>query len=181
MGKISEQQAMEDFTFDTSSKTGLVFSEEAADKKTVLLFLRYYGCTLCRLDMRLLREHYAEISGAGGQVFVVLQSAPELIERETSSDPFPFTIICDPRQELYRRFEIRPASSKLAMAGGKTLRKIGLAKKYRLAHGEYEGEELQLPACFVIDRSFTVRYARYAKNLADIPGPDELAAILRTI
>jgi peroxiredoxin len=181
MGKIREQQLMEDFTFDTSGRTGLIFSEAAANKKTVLLFLRYYGCTLCRLDMHVLREHYAEINGAGGQVFVVLQSAPELIERETQREPFPFTIICDPRQELYRRFEIRPASSKLAMAGGKTLKKIGLVKKYRFVHGEYEGEELQLPACFIVDQSFTVRYVRYAKNLADIPSPDELTAILRRI
>jgi peroxiredoxin len=181
MGKISEHQIMEDFTFSTSTETGLVFSKAAADKKTVLLFLRYYGCTLCRLDMHVLREHYPDISGAGAQVFVVLQSAPELIERETSQDPFPFTIICDPRQELYRRFEIKPASSKLAMAGGKTLKKLSLLKKYAFVHGEYEGEELQLPACFVLDQSFTVRYARYAKNLADIPSPDELTAILRNI
>jgi hypothetical protein len=67
------------------------------------------------------------------------------------------------------------------MAGGKTLKKLWLAKKYTFAHGEYEGEELQLPACFVLDRSFTVRYARYAKNLADIPDPGELIKILRRI
>ncbi|MDR1248251.1 MAG: redoxin domain-containing protein [Treponema sp.] len=181
MGKISKDQVMEDFTFSTSSETGLLFSKAAAGKKTVLLFLRYYGCTLCRLDMHLLREKYPDISGAGGRVFVVLQSAPELIERETSPDPFPFTIICDPRQELYHRFEIKPASFKLAMAGGKIIKKLWLVKKYAFAHGEYEGEELQLPACFVLDRSFTVRYARYAKNLADIPDPVELIAILRNI
>jgi peroxiredoxin len=181
MGKIKEQQIMEDFTFNTSTETGLTFSKAAADKKTVLLFLRYYGCTLCRLDLHLLRKQYSDIKDAGGQVFVVLQSAPELIERETRADPFPFTIICDPQQELYRRFEIKPASSKLAMAGGETLKKLALLKKYKFVHGEYEGEELQLPACFVLDQSFTVRYARYAKNLADIPNPDELTVILREI
>jgi peroxiredoxin len=179
MGKIIENQAMEDFSFDSSTETGQIFSRAAAGKKTALLFLRYYGCTLCRLDMHLLREKYAAIREAGGQVFVVLQSAPELIQRETEPDPFPFTIICDPRQDLYRRFEIKAASSKLAMAGGKTLKKLALLKKYRFVHGEYEGNELQLPACFVLDQAFTVRYAKYAKNLADIPGPDELIKILQ--
>jgi peroxiredoxin len=179
MGKILINKRMEDFTFDTSKETGLLFSKAALDKKTVLLFLRYYGCTICRLDMHLLREKYQKIKDAGAQVFVVLQSSPELVERETGSDSFPFTIICDPRQELYRHFEIQPASSKLGMISLKTLKKIGQAKKYQLVHGEYEGEELQLPACFVLDQFFTVRYARYAKNLADIPAPDELVAILQ--
>jgi peroxiredoxin len=181
MGKIFENQVMEDFTFDTPAETGQVFSRAAADKKTALFFLRYYGCTLCRLDMHLLRERYADIHKAGGQVFAVLQSAPELVKRETESDPFPFTIICDPRQELYHRFEIKPASSKFAMAGGKTLKKLIRLKKYQFVHGEYEGNELQLPACFVLDQAFTVRYAKYAKNLADIPGPDELIKIFQGI
>lgn len=179
MAKITENQKMEDFTFNTATETGLSLSRAAEGKKTVLLFLRYYGCTLCRLDMHLLREKYGDITAQGGQVFVVLQSAPELILRETGADPFPFTIICDPQQELYRRFEIKPASSKLSLAGGKTIKKLGLLKKYNFVHGEYEGDELQLPACFVLDPALTVRYARYAKNLADIPGPEDLVKILR--
>jgi peroxiredoxin len=181
MAKITENQPMEDFIFNTSTEAGLSLSKAAADKKTVLLFLRYYGCTLCRLDMHLLREKYPDITAAGGQVFVVLQSSPELIRRETGEAPFPFTIICDPQQELYRRFEIKPASSKLALVGGRTMKKLGELKKYGFVHGEYEGEELQLPACFVLDSAFTVRYARYAKNLADIPGPAELVKILQGI
>jgi peroxiredoxin len=181
MAKIVENQIMEDFVYDTSTETGVSLAKTAAGKKTVLLFLRYYGCTLCQLDMHLLREKYPEILDAGGQVLVALQSKPELIRRETESNPFPFTIICDPRQDLYRRFEIHPASSKLALGGGKTLKKLGQLKKYPFVHGEYEGDELQLPACFILDPSLKVRYVRYAKNLADIPGPGELVTILRSL
>ncbi|MDR3247721.1 MAG: redoxin domain-containing protein [Treponema sp.] len=178
MAKLAVDQKMETFNFDTPFEKGLDLATVAAGKKTVLLFLRYLGCTLCRLDMHLLREKYGEITGAGGQLLVALQSDPALVARETASAPFPFTIICDPGQELYRRFEIKPAKSKLALAGGKTLAKISQLKKYSFTHGEYEGDELQLPACFVLDSSFTIRYAKYAKNLADIPGPEEMVKIL---
>jgi peroxiredoxin len=179
--RIIENQRMETFSFDTPFEKGLDLAGEAAGKKTVLLFLRYFGCTLCRLDMHFLREKYGEITAAGGQVFVVLQSDPVLVARETSADPFPFKIICDPHQELYCRFDIKPARSKLGLAGGKTLAKMVRLKKYGFAHGEYEGDELQLPACFVLDKTLTIRYAHYAKNLADIPGPDELVSILKPL
>jgi peroxiredoxin len=181
MAKLAVNQKMENFSFDTPYEKGVDLAKEAEGKKTVLLFLRYFGCTLCRLDMHLLREKYAEITGAGGQVLVVLQSDPALVARETEPDPFPFKVICDPGQDLYRRFDIKPAKSKLTLAGGKSMAKIAQLKKYPFTHGEYEGDELQLPACFVLDPSFTVRYARYAKNAADIPNPDELLKIIQEI
>jgi peroxiredoxin len=181
MAKLIVNQKMETFSFDTPFEKGLDLAGEAAGKKTVLLFLRYFGCTLCRLDMHLLREKYAEITAEEGQVLVVFQSDPALVARETSADPFPFKIICDPEQELYRRFDIKPARSKLGLAGGKTLAKLARLKKYNFVHGEYEGDELQLPACFVLDETLTIRYAHYAKNLADIPGPEELVSILRSL
>ena len=38
-----------------------------------------------------------------------------------------------------------------------------------LSHGEYEGNELQLPAMFIVDGNNKVIYSHYAKDGADIP------------
>ena len=47
-----------------------------------------------------------------------------------------------------------------------------------MEHGEYEGNEDQLPAAFVIESDLTVSYAYYAKTAGDIPDVDEFAALL---
>jgi len=58
------------------------------------------------------------------------------------------------------------------------------AKKKRIAelgliHGACEGEELQLPAVFVVGPDLRVLYAHYGKNIADVPSLDELLAVCR--
>lgn len=75
-----------------------------------ILFLRYVGCTKCQLDIHELLSHQKEIAEKGVQVFVVFQSAPSTV-RESLTD-FPFEIICDPTQALYRRFHVLPARTK---------------------------------------------------------------------
>lgn len=64
------------------------------------------------------------------------------------------------------------------VGGVKTSSKINRAKKRGLEHGEYEGEELQLPALFIVDETGTIVYAKYARNLGDLPSAEEIAAMV---
>ena len=59
------------------------------------------------------------------------------------------------------------------------LDKIAKVKEEGFQHGAYEGEELQLPACFVVDGNLTITYAHYGKNAADIPTVEELAQLVK--
>lgn len=119
-----------------------------------ILFLRYVGCTKCQLDIHELLSHQKEIAEKGVQVFVVFQSAPSTV-RESLTD-FPFEIICDPTQALYRRFHVLPARTKeefLDVAHFAEAHKAFQEKKQDLGlvHGAYEGDELQRPAIFLLD------------------------------
>ena len=73
---------------------------------------------------------------------------------------------------------IDPAASIKDAIDEKALKKIQAAKKLGLEHGEYEGNEDQLPAAFVIEPDLTVTYAHYAKTAGDIPDVDEFAKLL---
>mgnify|MGYP000609266414 FL=1 len=64
------------------------------------------------------------------------------------------------------------------LGGGKVAEKVVEARKL-FSHGEYEGEELQLPAAFVVEKDLTVTYARYGKDGADVPTPEELKKLLK--
>lgn len=178
--RLEVGQTMPDFTFDTPFAKGQTISAVAAEGgKTAIVFLRYFGCTVCQYDMHLLAENYSAITANGGRVLVVLQSTPENIAAGITPETFPFTIICDPDQALYKQFSIQPASAMLKLADMATMEKIGKAKVAGYKHGDYEGNELQLPATFVVDNDLTITQAYYGKAAGDTPDSDTLAAWLK--
>jgi Peroxiredoxin len=171
---------MPDFTFDTVYETGLALKDIAVKaKKTAIIFLRYYGCTLCQYDIHVLAQNYDKLTANGGQIFIVLQSNPVKLAEKLPKGSLPFEIICDPDQVLYKKFEIQPAASMVKLGDGKTMLKIGKATKAGFKHGDYEGEELQLPAVFVIDESGILNYVHYGKSAGDIPDISELELLLK--
>lgn len=179
MPKIEVGQKMQDFTFDTPFRSGVKLSEAVDGKITAIVFLRYYGCTLCQYDIHKYAKEYGAIEASGGKLLIALQSDPEKMAEDLGSkDKMPFTFICDPLQKLYGKFSIEAAESKLKMAGPCTLAKIAKAKAAGYQHGRYEGEELQLPAVFVVTPDLKVTYVHYGKTVDDVPDTKALAALL---
>ena len=133
MGIINVNDKMRDFTFDTPFRKDVRLSEAAGGKKLALVFLRYYGCTLCQYDLSQYAKNYEKIREAGGELLVVLQSDPDLLREDMGKeDMFPFEIVCDPKEELYREFEILPAASKKDLAGMKNHGESGESNGSRL-------------------------------------------------
>lgn len=180
MAKLEIGQIMPDFDYVTPFTAGHTLAETAAKApKTALIFLRYWGCPLCQYDIYLLAQAYDEITAAGGQLFVVLQSDPKgLADQLGAPDKLPFAIICDPDQKLYKDFCIAPAASMAKMADLKMVGRIIKATKLGFKHGAYEGDEQQLPAAFVVDGDRKILYAHYAKSVSDMPDAAELAKLL---
>ena len=180
MAKLTVGETMPDFTFDTIYEKGLTIGEvvKRASGKTALVFLRYYGCTLCQYDIHLFKESYEKISAGGGQLLVVLQSDPAKLAGQMEKGDLPFDVICDPEQKLYKQFEIAPVTAKEEMIDDATRAKAAQARAAGFSHGDYEGEELQRPAAFVLDKDLTLTYVRYGTVLRDVPTPEELAALL---
>lgn len=176
---LEENKKMEDFIYNTPFEKDLRLSENLNNKKTFILFLRYYGCTLCQYDLHLIKEGYSKIIEAGGQVKVVLQSAPEIIANDIkNSEAFPFEIICDPEMKLYEKYKVFTADDMYTMGGGNTVPKATEAAVKGFVHGEYEGEETQLPAAVLIDENMMIKYVKYGENLADIPSVEEMASLI---
>jgi peroxiredoxin len=176
--KLEVGQKMPDFIIDTIFEKGVSLKEKVGDKKTALVFLRYEGCTVSRYIMRILKMEYGKIRKTGGQIMVVLQSDPSKLAKEIKRDDFPYDIICDPKQLMYKHLEIEPAKSVDELIGGKTKDILEKLTDTDIKHGDYEGDELQLTAAFVIDKNLTVLYAHYAKEAADLPDVNELAELL---
>ena len=180
MAKLQVGDVMPDFSFDTPFSRDNTLAQAMGGAKIAVVFLRYYGCTLCRLDLAQYKAGYAALQETGGRLLVVLQSDAELLGQELEGqNSFPFDFVCDPKGELYQQFDILPAESKVKMAGPGTMVKIAKATAAGHRHGRYEGNELQLPAAFVLDAERRVLFAHYAKTVDDVPTIRELTAQLR--
>ncbi len=181
MPRLEIGMTMEDFSFETPFETGRSLEEtvKRVEGKTALVFLRYYGCTLCQYDIHQLAACYDEIKNMGAQLLVVLQSKPEGLKAQLKEDSLPFDLICDPDQALYKSFGVDPAESEAGMMGPNTMEKVEKARSVGFTHGEYEGNELQLPAVFIVDKDRALSYVHYGKSVDDVPEPKELAKLLK--
>ena len=180
--KLTKGAKMPDFEYLSPYAEGTkTFCEFANGKKTYVVFLRYFGCTVCRLDLHLYAQRMAEFAAKDAQLMVVLQSDPNIVKAEAPQGTFPYEIACDPTQAVYKKFEIEPAASMGKMIGGglfKALKKMKAAKQAGFEHGEYEGNEQQLPAMVLVDENGDIAFSHYAKNLVDMPSIDEMLAKL---
>ncbi len=181
MAKYNVGQVMPDFGYRTVYEENCSLSETVAScsGKTALVFLRYYGCPMCQLDLHTYGEAYKAITAGGGQLLIVLQSDPEKLAQQITPETFPYPIICDPEMKLYELLSIAPAASMLKMMSFSALKKVIRSTKAGYKHGEYEGNEQQLPAAFVMTPDRRLTYAHYATHAADIPSPEELAELMK--
>lgn len=168
-----------DFTYNTVFENGLRLSDTVKKaKKTFLVFLRYFGCRSCQLDLRDYTAQYSRFVEKDAQLLVVLQSTQESLKTQTKPEDVPYAIICDPEQTLYHFYDIPAAASKEAMASQRGKERVAIAAGLGIVHGEYEGNELQLPAVFLLDSDCNVLYHRRAKVSGDIPDTEEMLAML---
>ncbi len=178
--KLTEGMKMPDFTVATSRRNS-VSLKEIMGEKNIFWVIRYIGCTVCRYDVHLLAKQYEKIAEKGYTLFVVMQSDTEHVRRELENAEVPFEIICDNCFEIYNTLEVYPAESREQLVGDqldKLKAKGTAAREAGFAHGDYEGNELQLPALFITDKDGMVKYAHYGKNIVDMPTVEELIEML---
>jgi peroxiredoxin len=182
--KIEVGMQFPEFVVNTHLRDNASLSEEfKKTSKTVLWVLRYVGCTVCRYDCHLINQNYSKFRDKDSQVLVVMQSDRQHVvnDLKTTDEKLAFEIICDPDQTVYSKLEIKPADTMEQLAGGRIddLKVKGAAaKEAGFVHGDYEGNEQQLPAMFIVDTNGTVVYAHYAANIMDMPKVEEILELL---
>lgn len=180
MSKLAAGEKMPDFSYESPFEKNARFADAVArvPGKTALIFLRYFGCTLCQFQIHDYLTHYEDIASTGGQVLVVLQSDPQLVYNDIKDVDFPFEIVCDPTQSLYKRFGLDSAPDKKTMLGENGVEFVASLKAQGFKHGKYEGNELQLPATFIVDHDLTITFVHYGKTGPDVPSSAEVVKLL---
>jgi len=184
MKKLQAGDLMPQFTFQTAAKTNENMHDLLRNQRTIFWVLRYIGCTTCRYDVDCLARRYNEVKNAGAQAVVLMQSEPENVLESLNGETLPFEIICDTKMEIYKELCILPAPDKETLRGTEEQDKRAFGEKIHkvrtagFVHGKYEGDELQLPALFIVEPDLTLSYAHYARSIADMPDLDQILALL---
>src|SRR5699024_12657466 len=94
--KLSKGILIIDFTFHTLWLNNDVFLYYLKLKrKTILVFMRFYGCRLCQLDINKMIKSYSEFQKRNPQILIVLQTEPSIIRNQHNKSETPLTFICD--------------------------------------------------------------------------------------
>jgi len=167
--KLNEGSVAPNFSFLTPwAEEKNDFYNLAKGKTKVILFLRYYGCLICQLDIKTLRDQIALFKEKNIEVFLVIQSSRETISNNTHVEDWPFHIVCDPESSIYKKYLVNAGNIIQFMHPAGLLKLIkALSKGHK--HGKFEGKETQLPAVFGINSKNEIIYAHYGKHISDIP------------
>ncbi|MFD9301675.1 peroxiredoxin-like family protein [Streptomyces sp. NPDC060048] len=145
-----------------------------------LQFRRFAGCPVCHLHLRSVVRRHAEIEAAGIREVVLFHSSAEELRPHTAD--FPFAVVADPEQRLYREFgvEASPRSLLHPRAWGPVLRAVARSAvavargRERLAAPRPRGGRFGLPADLLIGPDGRVLAAKYGEHVYDQWSVDEL-------
>lgn len=161
------------FTAESINK-GAVSLEDYRGRRVLLVFGRYFGCPVCKLDF----DGLLEITGDEARDFEVIyvtQSSPESAREYIEGRYVDFPVIpaerIDGRYPLYGDYGVGRIGL-TSMPG--LLRRAREARKAGKVHGPYEGIETQSPADFVIDEDGRIVWAH-----TGFLEPDRVLPLLR--
>ena len=131
-----------------------------------VIFLRFLGCPLTRLRMAELETEIDKYNLNDLKLLVVFESTPDRTQKYINRKGLHLDIITDAKRKLYDLYDVQPGGY-LKMLNPQVLKKAGEATLKGHMHGAFEGNELQLPAAFIINKDRHFSYVNYGNHPAD--------------
>jgi peroxiredoxin len=129
-------------------------------RPAVLVFLRYFGCPLCRrrvVSFRGDRERFEEV---GAQVVLIAQGKPEDGRRFAEARTVAFPLLVDPTRAAYDAYGFVRGSVSQVFGPQCVIPMVRAAAKPESRQGLPNGGHLmQMPGTFVVDVDGVVRLA----------------------
>jgi len=149
------------------------------ERPAALVFLRYFGCPICRQQVIRLRLDRERFERAGMEVVLVGHGSPEDGRRFAEERGVPYRLLVDPTRAAYERFGLTTGSL-MQVFGPQCVAPMVRAAlqpgcRQGLPHG---GNLMQMPGAFVVDTDGVVLLAHRSATIADTPTTDQLIAAL---
>jgi len=170
-------QKAPDFTVTDAKGDKFTLSAFKGKSPVVLVFLRYAGCPICQLALHDIKDAYEDFAARGAVVAAFVQSPAESIKKSGDISIFPFRLIPDPNETIYKLYGVA-AGSFIDMLNPQTVARGIQAVAHGHKQGKMEGNQWQLPGDFIVDKDGVIKLARVGKNLADNLPPQQLLSYL---
>jgi len=176
--KLKTGDSAPEFTLESSNGSTVSLADKLAKGRVFLSFLRYIGCPFCRARIHELNARKAEVAKAGGSILVVLESTPKRVVEYSTKNGISIPILSDREKKVFALYGVERGSATML------LKPRVLAGTVRLTlrgfmHGMPGGDELQLPADFIIGKNGRVELAHYGTDPTDSLPVDLAIAALR--
>jgi len=162
------------FSFSDQTGKELKFPDDF-NGPMAIFFLRHLGCPLCKAKIDELKIMQPRFARKGIRLVVVVQSTPKRAAEVHLKQSLPFMLVPDRERVLYQRFEVPRGGLKEFAAPAALMASIRATFKGHL-HGKIEGDELQIPASFLLAADGSILFAHYGKDISDFGDVDELLA-----
>lgn len=154
---------------------GTVRSEDLlADGPLVVSFYRGGWCPYCNLELAALQQRLGDIEAAGGQLVAISPQTPDASLSTAERKDLSFAVLSDVGNVLARKVglvhELSPAVKELYDGWGFETDVVN----------DGHGDELPLPATFVLDRDGTVTWRFVNADYIRRAEPDDIVAALRS-
>lgn len=148
----------------------------------VLVFLRYFGCPLCRQRVVTLRGDRERFEQVGAQVVLIGQGKPEDGRRFAEARAAPFPLLVDPTRSAYDAYGLVRESVAQVFGPQCVIPMVRAAAQPESRQGLPNGGQLmQMPGTFVVDAGGVVRLAHRSATIADDPTTADLIRAIAAI
>jgi peroxiredoxin len=151
-------------------------------RPALTVFLRYFGCPFCQMQVVKLRDDRERLERAGASIVLIGQgdAAEEAAFREARQVPFP--ILIDTDRHAYRAYGLGRGSPMQVYGPrvGVPFVRANLRRETR-QRGLHGGSFLQMPGTFVVDTAGIVRMAHRNRTVSDNPSNEEILGVLAEI
>lgn len=170
---FSKGNTAPDFSATLTSGEEINLTDLLKDQSVCLIFLRFLGCPLTRLRMAELEKEIEKYQVNDLRLIVVFESTVDRTQKYMMRKGLSLDILVDENRELYDLFDVQPGGI-LKMLNPNVLKKGGEATLKGHMHGAFEGNELQLPAAFIINKDKKLAYVNYGEHPADTASTDSI-------
>lgn len=174
--KVHDQAPTVTLVDGTGAATAL--ADVFGGRKTLLTFLRHFGCLFCREWLAKLAQHQAELDGAGLQVVAVAMGDPKHIARYCDRIAPDITCLTgdDGSLEAYHAYGLQEGGLK-QFTSFDALKAGFRAIKGGHAVGKATGNVRMMPGTFLIDAEGRVRWTYYSEHVGDHPDIADILSV----
>ncbi len=139
-------------------------------RKTLVSFLRHFGCPFCREWLAQLEEHHSQLQAAGVQVVAVAMGEPKHVKRYCGNLAPHVDCLTGNEQgrDAYDAYGLIRAGAKEFLSFNVLKAGIRAFSKGK-AMGQIIGDPLMLSGSFIIDENGHITWAYYAQYPGDHP------------